>query len=873
MMMSCSFSCASLAVALLACSRAGAVGIESVDLYSMDVGYYNPEGGPLCADLRDATAIFLPLGVSPADVTFVAEPDTSKSGTVRLKLSCDAGSSYESTESSVPYAYSGDRKGTFVEYGSPTWWTRVPAPALGACRLRVTTVMGSTVVEAVDLDLRLEASASATKVSCCVPACPTCGCAAPTPEPTTKPTAPNSSPSAGAPAAARRGIDQILLTEDGQPLRPLNLGHKHLLWRQDAPFEKEGRFHEKKENNIAVRVGAGVSRLEVEGYFFRLAHPLNTSFATVDYGEPLLIYKKTYVNTVPSKLYNFLDGTEDRTRRPTQVRAERRAPGKILLEAGHFFLKATARDAAGEVVGKVADFDVMIYANPQRQPVFDGETIVVEKWKNIYDWQRVLRTTARAADPNFVSPRPQYDAKSVAQVTFFENFIYLVHSFWGVVFKVDDADDSGPDAGMSLFLDMKGILEARGTSLGIGGAQSGLRSVAFHPLGDSRRGRVYCSLTVPTPKDKQSLIAKGYYIQPRSGPTLNEDNLLVEFQYRNGKVDAASYRVLFYSENVEYNHLIKEVTFGVDKPETSLDESQLLYVAQGDGYTWNPVRVAQADDALGKILRIDPLDGTGDLDADLEDLQYAADMNPFSKGGAPGVRFPIADVAAPKFNGVPPETFSLGHRNPHSMAFAKDGTFIVAETGSATFEEVNIIEEGDNYGWSHFEGHYKYIQGPLLYGSVPQTDADYCPRCDFRFPVVQVGRTHSYEGGGSSQFAMAGGHVLENGSPLAKSGAKFFYFDFPRYGETWYSFLDDLKAAQNFTKGKVSSLRTAPIYKAYFKLKDQGNNDEKISFFREIAIDNFEDRLDLRLGKDRAGTLYFSSKISGDIYRVTNSMP
>lgn len=93
----------------------------------------------------------------------------------------------------------------------------------------------------------------------------------------------------------------------------------------------------------------------------------------------------------------------------------------------------------------------------------------------------------------------------------------------------------------------------------------------------------------------------------------------------------------------------------------------LLYVSVGDAQQRE--RAQDRDYLGGKILRITD---TGEVPAD----------NPF-----PGSA-----------------VWSLGHRNVQGMAWAADGTMYASEFGQNTWDELNVIQKGGNYGWPLVEG-------------------------------------------------------------------------------------------------------------------------------------------------------------------------
>jgi len=106
------------------------------------------------------------------------------------------------------------------------------------------------------------------------------------------------------------------------------------------------------------------------------------------------------------------------------------------------------------------------------------------------------------------------------------------------------------------------------------------------------------------------------------------------------------------------NHNGGRIAFGPDG---------MLYATVGDA--GQPQRAQDRESLGGKILRMTP---EGAVPAD----------NPFAGS----------------------LMYSLGHRNPQGLAWGDDGTLYASEFGQNTWDELNIISAGQNYGWPVHEG-------------------------------------------------------------------------------------------------------------------------------------------------------------------------
>ena len=376
---------------------------------------------------------------------------------------------------------------------------------------------------------------------------------------------------------------------------------------------------------------------------------------------------------------------------------------------------------------------------------------------------------------------------------------------------------------------------ATGRSMDFGGWHGGLRGIAFSPNFEVD-GKIYTAAMEKRPSNPSA----HHYISDAAKP-IAADSVVSEWTIVNGKLDTGSYRELFRVGMPVYDHPIKDLAFGPDG---------MLYITHGDGSVQSATAGGgQNNDALGKILRIDPTPSNG--------LQYTIpDDNPF-----------VGD------SGMIDEAWSIGHRNPHTLSFSDDGTLIVGEVGRDNIDEINVIEKGHNYGWPAREGTYVHLaSGGLVNGisGLPANDQNN----DFTYPVAQFAHKGPVGAGFVGQ-AIAGGHVVENGSPAS---GEYFYAEFASIGNVYHLTVNELNAA--VTNGSPDQLTQLVPGRATL-LFDHDNDPATDAIPKTSLIDIVNDspnwtgsnRSDARFGRGPDGELYFSSKRNGEIYLVTSSLP
>ena len=193
------------------------------------------------------------------------------------------------------------------------------------------------------------------------------------------------------------------------------------------------------------------------------------------------------------------------------------------------------------------------------------------------------------------------------------------------------------------------------------GGETGLLGLAFHPNYESN-GYFYVNYTAPSPL---RTVVSRFQVSPT-----NPDS-----------ADKNTEQILLTFNQPYSNHNGGCVAFGPDG---------YLYIATGDGGSGgDPQNNAQnITNLLGKILRID-------VDNPQPPLNYGIPpTNPFVDSTNTSIR---------------KEIYAYGLRNPWRMSFDPvTGWLWAADVGQNTWEEIDIINNGGNYGWRCYEGNHPY---------------------------------------------------------------------------------------------------------------------------------------------------------------------
>lgn len=313
------------------------------------------------------------------------------------------------------------------------------------------------------------------------------------------------------------------------------------------------------------------------------------------------------------------------------------------------------------------------------------------------------------------------------------------------------------------------------------GQEIGLLGLAFHPQFISN-GYVYIYY-IDEPDNYRINIVR-YTVSSENQNVLDPDSEFIIAQFTKNQNDS--------------NHNGGKIAFGPDG---------YLYISVGDGGGGgDPQKNGQnLETVFGSILRID-VDVNGD---------NPTENNPELPNG----NYEIPEDNPRVNNSGLDELYAWGIRNTWKFSFDSTGRLWGADVGANTFEEINLITKGGNFGWNKFEA----LDQPS-YGS--NTTLATTPVID---PILYYGRDEG-------DVSITGGYTYKGSLRDERLRGSYIYGD--------------------FVSGRVWALRHDP--------ENGINNNELLFKTSGEFISSF--------GEDEDGELYFLGyRANANIYRITGT--
>jgi glucose/arabinose dehydrogenase len=270
--------------------------------------------------------------------------------------------------------------------------------------------------------------------------------------------------------------------------------------------------------------------------------------------------------------------------------------------------------------------------------------------------------------------------------------------------------------------------------------------------------------------------------------------------------------------------------------------SDLGFSNGGGPNAGNPGQAQRLDTVIGAILRIDP-------------------RSPSVSGGTKG----LGDYTIPPINkfaadGDPKtlgEIYAYGFRNAHRFSWdLTDGTMFASDIGMNNIEEINIVHEGQNYGWMKREGIFE--NGVTRPGGalnqllpLPAEILDGRIKDGFTYPVAMYAHTDGQ--------AVTGGFAYYGRVPALRG--KFVFGDIVR-GRLFVADLAALKKADDGIPRTV-----APVEEVQLSVRDASGTRTYMTFRELIEATNGATaiRADLHMSRSRDGELFMTSRQDGMI--------
>jgi Glucose / Sorbosone dehydrogenase len=330
-------------------------------------------------------------------------------------------------------------------------------------------------------------------------------------------------------------------------------------------------------------------------------------------------------------------------------------------------------------------------------------------------------------------------------------------------------------------------------------------------------------------------------------------------------------------------HLIGDMTFNPTATRGTSDW-RVLYIGSGDGGSGessrpdtrnNPQRL---DTLVGKILRIIP---------DPSEHPSASTMSDNGRYRIPN------DNPFVETSGARKEIWAVGFRNPHRLhwainkADARQTRLVANSIGLRTWETVNIVHRGANYGYSLREGN-ELLQFDNTTTKRPEVD---------RIPIHIGGRVseetivptypvaqYPHKPGGGDAI---GSGYLYQGKSIPELRGKYVFTDLST-GRLWYVDYQEMLGADDGDPSTMTTMHEIQlrwddpndspdagkkVYPTMFPIAEaayhfRGGKDPNLPGRANVSGDG---RADAQFAVDAAGELYIFSKTDGMIRVVVSA--
>jgi hypothetical protein len=427
------------------------------------------------------------------------------------------------------------------------------------------------------------------------------------------------------------------------------------------------------------------------------------------------------------------------------------------------------------------------------------------------------------------------------------------------------------------------------------GFANGLETFQFDP-DYLRNGKLYSvhieDPALPAPAEPDNASVKGLKLEGYAttaaiappGPVTREAVLIewTDSNIANVTFEGTAREVLRVQFNTR-THLIGDLAFN-PTAERGSSEWRVLYLGCGDGASGessrpdtrnNPQRL---DTLVGKILRIVP---------DLSEHSTSSTVSDNGRYRIPDDNPFVSTAGARK------EIWALGFRNPHRLHWAIDSAnprntrLVVNSIGLHTWETVNIIQRGANYGYPLREGNE---QLNFDNNTTPRPEVDRIPVQigtrvgeDTITPTYPVAQYPHRPGGGDA----IGSGYLYGGKNIPALRGKYLFTDIST-GRLWYVDYQEMLAADDGKPDTVAAMHEIQVrwddpndspdagpavYPTMFKIAEasyhfRGGKDPNLPGRATVSGDG---RADAQFAVDAAGELYIFSKTDGMIRIVVGA--